>query len=962
MSKVYVAPILSVALEKFKEVVRQHSEKGGSEGKRLIVFCEDRLSLVAERAVCEAVGGTFAVSVYTLSRFLNCETGGCENVLTSQGSAMAISKLIQANRENLTLFKRLSAANAAQEVYDTIALLYSSKISPDDLNGVETENKLLRRKLHDLELLYREYSAYLKECGTVDRNAYLRRLPDVIRASGKVAGADVVFLGFQAFTSSVADSVKACMETADNTYGIFIGGSEKKYVNEAWTAFVKLAEEAGLKRKGDTSFIVRVPSPLIPPAEHLRKYLFEPESFHKRVSLGISWGQLNLCEAADEEEECAFIASQILKCVREDKVRYREISVMLPDINSVQPALERAFGEYGVPFYVDRRYPLGEHSGCRFITDYLTCAADGCRMESVFAVVASPLFTVTGGAQDRRDKDVFVNYMLRAATFRGGVKKPALDGVCSEAGFDKQAVERVRERFIEGLKILPSGSATGEKFCLSVHSLLENFAVEKRLEELSENAEKCGYISASVMNARAFTSVLQVVDEAGKLTQGEKFAVREFLKILRSGFSAAEISLIPPRQDAVFVSDLSACANTGSKVLFIGGLTDAVPAASQDTAILTDGELTSLEKLKVAVSPKISQVNRRVREVTALNICSFSQKLYLSYPLRSGGEACGVSEAADYVKHLFTLGDNAVDKIAVGALMQTGENFAYACSSPAPALRQVTFYLSGDRNCSESAVAAVYTHLKKAESGDYALTKEETVCADIKQAESKTTADWGALYGKSISPTSLETYYSCPYKAFMQQGLRLAERREGAFRPLDSGNFIHGVLKRVAEKLNGMTTEQQCVDEARDTALKLMQTPQYAVQSEDAGGRYSADALVAEAQALAAGMYRQLKNSQFQVESVEKKCTVTLDCELNVGGRIDRVDSGDGMVRVIDYKTGSIDEKPASYYMGLKLQLPLYLIAAANGCRDEKGEYHYPATEENRRRAVGAYYFPASVD
>ena len=150
MSKVFVAPVLSAGLKKFKEIVAAHAEKDGAEGKRLVVFCEDRLSLAAERAVCEAVGGTFAVSVYTLSRFLSAEAGQCENVLTSQGSAMAVRKLIEANREKLQLFKRLSAADAAQEVYDTIALLYSSKITPDDLAGAEAEGRLLKRKLNDL--------------------------------------------------------------------------------------------------------------------------------------------------------------------------------------------------------------------------------------------------------------------------------------------------------------------------------------------------------------------------------------------------------------------------------------------------------------------------------------------------------------------------------------------------------------------------------------------------------------------------------------------------------------------------------------------------------------------------------------------------------------------------------------------------------------------------------------------
>ena len=934
MSRVYVAPCLSAGLEKFKEIVCVHAEKDGREGRRLVVFCEDRLSLVAERAVCEAVGGTFAVSVYTLSRFLAGSTGLCDNVLTAEGSAMAMRKLIEANRDKLQLFKRLSAASAAQEVYDTVALLYSSKVSADDLSGIEAEGNLLKRKLHDLELLYREYMQYLAERGAVDRNAYLRRLPDVITSSPEIAGADVVFLGFQAFTSSVADCVRACMRTADNVYGVFVGGSEKKYVNEAWTSFVNVAREEGVKGANDGQFIEKMPSRLTPAAEQIRRYVFEPESYRKAVKCPISGGQLQILEAADEEEECAFIAAQILKCVREDGVRYREISVMLPDLPAVQPALERAFGEYEIPMYTDRRYPLASHSACSFILDYLTCAADGCRPESVLAVLASPLFGLTEeGGNLRADRDVFVNYLLRAASYRGGVRKQPSREICDEEGLDFAAVERVRKSFLQGLNLLPAREKESGAMCKAVRELLKNFNAEKKLAAMADDAENYGFASVGAMSRRAYAEILKVLAEAEKLTDGDRLTVREFIKILKSGFTASEISLIQPKQDAVFIGDLSACANAGSKVLFAGGLTDAVPAASQDTAILTDGELTSLEKLKIAVSPKISQVNRRVKEITALNLCAFSEKLYLIFPLRSGGEECGVSEAIEYVKQLFTVNGRRVEPVSVKALSATYENFAYACARPAPALQHVDFYLSGDKDYGERRIAAVYNHLK--ESGNIPPAKNGGVG----------NADLRALYGDSVSPTTLETYFSCPYKAFMQQGLRLTERREGAFRPLDSGNFIHAVLQEVAGKLNQLNSAEECAEAAKASAEGLLARASYLVEADDGGSEYAAEALVKEAQTVAAGMYEQLKNSDFKVECVESRCKVSLDGGIDVGGRIDRVDCCGDLVRVIDYKTGTIDDSPSSYYMGLKLQLPLYLSAAAQG-----------------RRAAGAYYFPANCE
>lgn len=932
MTQLIIAPYLGAALKSFKKIVSDHAERGGKEGKKLVVLCEDRLSLVAERAVCEEVGGTFCVSIYTLSRFLSAEGGRCDDVLTSQGSAMAISRLIEKNRGALKLFNRMSASGAAQEVYDTIALLYSSQISPDDLSGVIEDNSLLCRKLSDLELLYREYFAYLEENGVIDRNAYLRRLPDLIRNSKKIIGADVVILGFQAFTSSVKEVVKACLETADNVHGIFIGGNKSigKYVNEAWATFEGLAIECGLPLNKTI-----LPSELCPAAEQLRKYVFEPESYHFAKPIEVPKGQVNLIEAVDEDDECNFFAAAILKAVQEDGVRYRDISVMLPDVNSFQPVLERVFEEYAIPYYVDRRYPLSSHGICEFLINYLICAADGCRQSSVISVVSSPLFTFE--SEDiRGDKDIFINYMLRAVTGTGGVKKAVNPDIClSEAGFDEEKIERVRSAFMAGYKLLPSGEAVGERFCEGLRKLLEYFNCQNRLAYLAEEAEGCGFASIGSMSARAYEETVAVIDEAQKLTLGEKYAVREFAKILKSGFTAAEVSLIPPKQDAVFIGDLSACANAGTKVLIVGGLTGAVPSASQDTAILSDGELTQMEKIKLAVSPKISQVNLRLMETTALNLCAFLNKLYLVYPVRSGGEELGASEIFDYAKKLFTCDGIPLNMRSTKDIAASFDYFAYYVCRPAPAVRRVAQYVADPYSDKVESASSIFTMLKE----EFGSDGEE--CFPKVKSQS---IDTGSLYGGEVSPTDLETFYSCPYKSFAMRGLKLNERREGALRPLDSGNLIHEVLRQVAENSQSFKDVDECAEFARLKAKELLSSPLYSVPEGDGAAGYAATSLIDEAGILAQAAYEQIFNSDFRVESVEKVCKAKSDGVL-LSGRIDRVDSFGDMVRVIDYKTGYAKAEADAYYMGLKLQLPLYLSAAAKD-----------------RRPVGAYYFPANVD
>ncbi|MCX4287846.1 MAG: hypothetical protein OSJ68_11285, partial [Clostridia bacterium] len=111
------------------------------------------MTLAAERTVCSAVGGTFSTSVFTFARFLASERGKRNDVLSSQGSAMAIRAIIEQNRGNLKLFGKFSASSAAEAVYDTIALLYSSKISAEDVAKAGA-NGLLESKLHDISVIY----------------------------------------------------------------------------------------------------------------------------------------------------------------------------------------------------------------------------------------------------------------------------------------------------------------------------------------------------------------------------------------------------------------------------------------------------------------------------------------------------------------------------------------------------------------------------------------------------------------------------------------------------------------------------------------------------------------------------------------------------------------------------------------------------------------------------------------
>lgn len=914
MIKSVICPALSSALEKLKQIIAANER----DGKKTVVFCEDRLTLAAERTVCAAVGGTFSVSVYTFARFLSSERGKRGDVLSSQGSAMAIRRIIEENKDKLKLFGKFSASAAAGAVYDTIALLYSSKISAEDVGRAAAQG-LLESKLHDISVIYTEYENYLKSSGKTDRNAYLGELPEVIRASADIAGSEVIFLGFQSFTRSVLDCVRATFGCARSVYGLFIGGKEDIYVNEGAAAFEGAAESFG------GAVYEYCASTLIPEAEKLRQNLFNPECFYSVTPAECD--NVRLYEAADEDEELEFVAASIKKHVIDGGERYAKISVMLPDVAKAERRVGRIFSQYRIPYYADRRHPLSEHPVCTFITDWLACVISGCSFRDTDGVIASPMFPAT-----RADKDIYRNYALRLADFRGGVRREPKKEIVAAAGFDFDAVQRVREKFLKGFALLPARGNPAD-ICGGIRKLLLEFKAEEKLKALSERFSDL-YPASAEFSSRVYEGVLTVLAEAEDIAGGAPIALKEFVKILKSGFAAMEISLIPPKADAVFVGDLAATANTGSNVVFAVGLTNDVPGVSSDTALLTDGEIAALEKINIDISPKIMQVNMRRREMTALNICAFRKQLYLSYPTRSGGEESSPSEIISYASAIFKRNKAPLKAIELKKLARLEQAVPYYCSEKLPALKMLSADLKPE------AVAAVYEVLKS-------RGLKQHADAAVRPAAAKSVSEGRALFVtfNSISPTALETYFSCPYRNFMQQGLKLQERAEGSMRPLDTGNFIHTVLQMIAPELHTFADEAEVRARAEKIADELLLTPAYSSLISSKSGEYTASELKKEAGTVSAGTFEQLKNSKFTVERCESRCEIILDQGVKVNGRIDRVDSCGDMVRIIDYKTGSVDGASTPYYMGLKLQLPLYLTAASEG-----------------RRAVAAYYFPASVE
>ena len=162
--------------------------------------------------------------------------------------------------------------------------------------------------------------------------------------------------------------------------------------------------------------------------------------------------------------------------------------------------------------------------------------------------------------------------------------------------------------------------------------------------------------------------------------------------------------------------------------------------------------------------------------------------------------------------------------------------------------------------------------------------------------------------GGKISPSALETYFTCPFRHFLQYGLRLKEREEQSVLATDSGNFIHELLEKTAKRFEEAKTESEIRKAAESVGNELLKKPPYCYSCDTLSGEYAQKRLLLEGVEAAAAAFRQVKGSLYRVAETEKSVETA-----DFRGKIDRVDVSGDFIRIIDYKTGGIDDSVSTY-------------------------------------------------
>ena len=850
------------------------------------------------------------------------------------------------------------------EVKSAISEFMQYGISAQDMDKLITSAQkrgALAMKLKDLKTLYRGFQDYIRDhfITTEETLDVLRRS---LSKSKILKGSVVVFDGFTGFTPIqnrlIQELMRVCAETIV-TVTIGVGedpykmdGEQKLFHLSKKTVadLEKLAAEAEVERgedlfvKGEPNRFAKAPA-LHYLEQNLFRYQYEPYAGEQQ--------EIHMFEALSPREEVHQTALYIRHLIREQGMTYRDIAVVIGDLEGYASYVETEFGQLEIPCFLDRTRGIVLNPMIEYIKSALQLYIKDFSYDTVFHFLRSGMADIS-----REEIDELENYVIRTGArgyrtysrlFTRRTEELQGNAEGSEQAEEKtmERLNRIRQQFMDAVEILHMGSQEkAGDYVSHLYDFLEQNQVQQKLLNYQQQFEKEGDLSRAREYAQIYRLVMDLLDQVYELLGEEEISRQEFADILEAGFGEITVGTIPQNVDRIVVGDMERTRLKQVKVLFFLGVNDgSIPKNASKGGIISDMDREFLIESGTEMAPSPRQQMYIQRLYLYLNMTKPSEQLYLSYAkVNSEGKGIRPSYLIDTVRKLFPA--MSVEYPQNRSRLEQIEGRQEGARYLAEELRE---YVEGTLPEEERQDFYLMYRAYEADAAGRDLLTRAAFRRYRESGLSRIVAR--ALYGQQLenSVSRLETYAACACRHFLQYGLSLQEREEFGFEASDMGTVYHAVLENFAGKLaeSNLTwwdfTEDFAAKAVKESVEAYAATYGETVLYSSARNEYAITRMSRILTRTVLTLQKHLKQGSFQPDDYELSFRFAEDLDsihvdlsedekMHLQGRIDRIDVSEDAehvyVKVIDYKSGNRKFDLAALYYGLQLQLVVYMNAA----------------------------------
>ncbi len=879
-------------------------------------------------------------------------------VLDDTGKSLVLQKVASNLKGELpTLGSFLHKQGYIHEVKSAISEFMQYGIGTEDVDKLiafSEKKGALVHKLRDLKTLYKGFVDYI--CGNfITTEETLDVLCRSLSKSKLLPGGVVVFDGFTGFTPIQNRLIQELMRICEEVIvTVTLGEGEDPYKldgeqklfhlsKKTVADLERLAREAGVERKSDVFISAGARFKEAPALHHLEKHLFRYSYEPYREPQE----EIQIFEAITPKDEVHQTGLYICELIQRKGLAYRDIAVIMGDLEGYAPYVERAFAQMGIPCFIDRTRGIVLNPMIEYIKSVLELYLKDFSYEAVFHYLKSGLADIPREAIDELE-----NYVIQTG-LRGYRRWSRLfthkTAQMQENEESLMRLNAVREQFMKQVEMLHMGRAgLAKDYVNHLCDFLEQNKVQLKLSKYEAAFQEQGELSRAKEYAQIYRLVMELLEQIHSLLGEETISMQEFSDILEAGFGEIEVGTIPQNVDRVVVGDMERTRLKQVKALFFLGINDGnIPKSASKGGIISDMDREFLQESGLELAPSPRQQMYIQRLYLYLNMTKPSHYLYLSYcKINSAGKSIRPAYLIDVVCKLFPQitvqypqGRSALEQVVTPE-----EGMSYLAGQ----LRGYVEGTLGQENQTE------FFTLYQAY-GDGAVKERRSFLTEAAfkryQASGLAKAVARALYGRNLenSVTRLETYAACAYRHFLQYGLSLKEREEFGFENVDMGNVYHAVLESFAGSLTeeGYTWFDFPQEFAKEAVQKALEA--YAATYGDtilyssARNEYAITRMGRILTRTVLTLQKHLQKGAFQPDDYELSFRFADNLEsihvelseqekMHLRGRIDRIDVAEQedkvYVKVIDYKSGNKQFDLAALYYGLQLQLVVYMNAA----------------------------------
>ena len=942
-------------------------------GRRLILYVPEQMTLQAERDLITGLNlpGLLDIQVVSprkLKQQVRERMGtGVKRPLNEMGRAMAVHRVMTDSAKVLKYYRDMTdLPGAVKRVGGALDELRESEITPAELaeyaEGAATGAE--RAKLGDLQIIWNGYQELITEQFDEEKTVWTDTVTR-LEHSGLWDGADLAVYGFDTVRPDLRELlIRICGRVSSAAVFLTMDGEsapDGHIFTQQRESVGKL--EAALAEAGAAAEEIRPHGERTDCAEPLKwldrnLFALNPVQWDGETGNGIT-----LYAGSTPWDETERIAATLREWHREG-IAWRNMAIALPGGPGNEGMLRAGLAINGIPCVWQEKDRAADHPVCRMLLSALACLSDGYRTARVIAIARSGYSTLT-----EAEGLLLEDYARAHGIEDWRWKRPFT------AGQNAEETETIRQKLIAPIEALHAELGKARNAAASVEAVvhfLETEQVWNKLQEEEEILLQHEMYREAVINRQIWKLVMDLLEQLWTLLGTRRAEIRDLAHMLESALAAANLAALPEQENGVVVGEVGHLLAGRIEALILPRAQDGMLTAPE-SGWLTDPERRRLEESTgktIGISRETACLIRKYDFYRTMTLPS--KKLMVSWSLRSeDGGALQPDGLITQLKELFP-GIRTHGGVR-GNGRQTEPVTPYAALDGAGLwLQDLKSGRAGDMPAAWKTALISLLHSERHGETARQLLMEVLPAEEMQKLTEETARR--LFMTDRLSVSRLEQFASCPYRHFIDYGLRPVRQENFEFENNDAGTFFHAALERYMNRAGADTEWPNFTPEQVDgymDAICAELTEEWADSPlrDDAIGEWTGEGYLRRVHRAAQVLTRFAANSEFRTIATEQAfgeaeglppvvLTLADGSKAAIRGKIDRIDTwenGEGVwLRIVDNKSREKKPDPARMATGEQLQLMIYLKAAADSMPNARlaGAMYFPVTDQEVDTAV----------